>query len=285
MQSTELRFQNGADGSFTFDTGVLNGVLRQDGKSIGLVPVTYRADDTEITGGEGIFNHYRVFTRGKRYGYGARRWPSTANLHEDGSVEVVWTPTDERAFDLRGVYRWVAPNTLDLITTVTAVDDLAAFEVFLAAYYQPPFTDSRVWATRDPRGGNTEGFVSADEELGVWLAFPRDDAAATVINDGRWDLEPHPLDWTMMPHFARPLAIRRDPQSGLTVIVMADRKDCFGVFTPYGEEKHYSNYFSFFGHDIAAGERASARARLVVMADPSDAQILALADEFQESAA
>ena len=283
MNPSNLQFLQSEEGSFTFDTGVLKGVLRQQGRSIGLVPVTYTADDSEITGGEGLFNHYRVFTYGKRYGYGARRWPSTAELHSDGSVEVCWPATSERPFELRGTYRWVAPNTIDLVTVVRAEAKLEAFEVFLASYYQPPFIDSRVWATRDPRGGDKEGFVSADEELGIWLAFPRDKQGADVIDDGRWDLEPHPLDWTMMPNYALPLAIRRSPSSGLTIIVMAQRDDCFGIFTPYGEERHYSNYLSFFGHNIEPGESASARSRLVVLPDPTKAEILDALNAFLNS--
>lgn len=283
MTPANLQFKPSADGSFTFDTGVLKGVLRQEGKSIGLVPVTYTADGVELTGCEGLFNHYRVFTHGKRYGYGARRWPSRAALHADGSVEVCWAATPDRPFELRGTYRWVAPHTIDLVTVVRAKERLAAFEVFLASYYQHPFIDSRVWATRDPSGGDKEVFVSADQALGEWLAFPRDEHGTVVIEDGRWDLEPHPLAWKMMPNFALPLAIRRDPSSRLTVIVMARRDDCFGVFTPYGEEEHYSNYLSFFGHDIEAGESASARSRLVVLPDPAEAEILAVADVFRNS--
>jgi hypothetical protein len=53
MKPLNLQFVQGEDGSFTFDTGVLKGVLRQEGQSIGLVPVTYTADGTEITSGEG----------------------------------------------------------------------------------------------------------------------------------------------------------------------------------------------------------------------------------------
>jgi hypothetical protein len=193
---------------------------------------------------------------------------------------VLWPTTAERPFELRGTYRWLAPNTIDLVTVVRAEEKLEAFEVFLASYYQPPLIDSRVWATRDPRGDDKEGFVSADQELGVWQAFPRDASAAAIIDDGRWDLEPHPLDWTMMPNFALPLAIRRDPGSGLTVIVMAEPDDCFGIFTPYGEERHYSNYMSFFGHDLEAGDTARARSRLVVVSEPAEAEILAIAHDF-----
>lgn len=280
MKPSNLQFIPAEDGSFTFDTGVLSGVLRAEGRSIGLIPVTYTAEGSEIAAGEGLFNHYRVFTRGKRYGYGARRWPSTAELHSDGSVEVRWEATAERPFELRSTYRWVGPNTLDLVTSVRAEVKLEAFEVFLASYYQPPFIDSQVWATRDPRGGDQAGFVSADEELGVWLAFPRDEQSAALIDDGRWELEPHPLDWTQMPDYALPLAIRRDPDSGLTVIVMAQPESCFGVFTPYGEERHYSNYFSLFGTDIQPGESASARARLVVLPDLRTEEILRMAADF-----
>jgi hypothetical protein len=275
-----LQFAQGEAGSFTFDTGVLAGVLHQEGKSIGLVPVTYTTGGTAITTGEGLFNHYRVFTRGKRYGYGARRWPSTADLHTDSSVEALWPATPDRPFELRATYSWAALNAVDLVTVVRAETKLEAFEVFLASYYRPAFTDSRVWASRDPRRGLRAGFVSADREVGEWLAFPRDERAAEVIGDGRWALEPHPLEWTLMPSFARPLAIRRDPRSGLTVIVMTQRDDCFGIFTPYGEEKHISNYMSLFGHDIEAGETASARSRLVVLPDSRTEEILGIADEF-----
>jgi hypothetical protein len=280
MKALNLRFIRGEDGSFTFDTGVLKGVLRQAGKSIGLVPVAYTADGSAITTGEGLLNHYRVFTRGKRYGYGARRWPSTAELHTDGSVEVLWPTTPDRPFELRATYRWAAPNAVDLVTAVRAETELEAFEVFLASYFRPAFTDSRVWASRDPRGGLEAAFVSADRELGEWLAFPRDERGAEVIGDGRWALEPHPLEWTLMPSFAQPLAIRRDPRSGLTVIVVTRRDDCFGVLTPYGKEKHISNYMSLFGHDIATGETASARSRLIVLPDPREAEILGIADAF-----
>jgi hypothetical protein len=244
------------------------------------VPVIYTADGSAITTGEGLFNHYRVFTHGKRYGYGARRWPSAAELHTDGSVEVLWPAVPDRPFDLRATYSWTAPNAVDLVTVVHAETKLEAFEVFLASYFGPVFTDSRVWASRDPRGGLKAGFVSADRELGEWLAFPRDERAAEVIGDGRWALEPHPLEWTLMPNFARPLATRRDPRSGIVVIVMTQRDDCFGVFTPYGEEKHISNYMSLFGRDIEAGEIASARSRLVVLSDPTEAEILEIADAF-----
>jgi hypothetical protein len=37
---------------------------------------------------------------------------------------------------------------------------------------------------------------------------------------------------------------------------------------------------SLFGHDIEAGETASARSRLIVLSDPTEAEILGVADTF-----
>jgi hypothetical protein len=275
-----LRFVQGEAGSFTFETAVLKGVLRKEGKSIGLVPVTYKANGSAITTGEGLYNHYRIFTRGKRYGYGARRWPSTAELRKDGSVKVIWPVISNRPFELEATYRLSAPNAIDLVTTVRAEKKLEAFEVFLASYFLPSFTDSRVWASGDPNEGRKEGFISANREFGDWLCFPRDESTKDVIGDGRWAFEPGPLEWTLMPNYARPLMIRRDTLSGLTVIMMTRREDCFGLCTPYGEEKHYSSYMSLFGYDIEAGKTATARSRLVVLSDPTEAEILKIADEF-----
>jgi hypothetical protein len=195
-------------------------------------------------------------------------------------VEVTWPSTPDRPFELRATYRWVNSNTLDLVTTVHARTNLELFEVFLASYYGPGFTDSRVWTSEDPRGDGPAGFVSADRELGEWLAFPRDREAREVIEDGRWGLEPHPLGWTMMPDYDRPLAFRRDKGSGITVVIMSKREDCFGIFTPYGEEEHFSNYLSLFGYDIKAGETADAHARLIILNNPTEADILELADAY-----
>lgn len=280
MTKTELRFSPNSDGAFTFDTGVIKGTLRRKGTSVGLVPVVHIETGIELADGAGLFNHYRVFTLGKRYGQGARNWPSTARLADDGGVEIVWEVTDERPFELCGSYNWVTPNTIDLVTTVRAKNRLEAFEVFLASYYRPQFIDSRVWASPSIKGETTESFAEALEEYGVWQAFPRDNDSAAIIKDGRWDLEPHPLEWNMRPTYARPLAVRRDPVSKLTLVSLAQRDECFGVFTPYGEENHYSNYFSLFGRDIKPGATARTRTRLVIMNDPTDEEILAQADAF-----
>jgi hypothetical protein len=85
-----------------------------------------------------------------------------------------------------------------------------------------------------------------------------------LIQDGRWKIEPNPVDWKPGPNLGEPLGIRRAPGSGVAALLMAPEADCFALTMPHEGEGHYSMYLSLFGRDIKAGETASARSRLVV---------------------
>ena len=276
-------FKPADDGGFEFDTGVLRGRLRAGGKSLGLSSVVHVPTATRLDSSNGLFSHYRVFTRGKRHGGGAWDWPSTAKLRPDGAVEVLFPATPERPIELKALYRWAGPATLDLETAVRAVSDLEAFESFLASYFSAPFTNSSVYARDSTSTPNRPRFVAADKPAGDWQIFPRDDAAAGLIQDGRWQLEPHPVAWVIRPPLARPLAVRRAPGIGLTAILMAAPTDCFAIATPHESEGHYSTYLSLFGRDLKAGETARARARLVILPSPSEAEIIRLCETWEKS--
>jgi hypothetical protein len=94
--------------------------------------------------------------------------------------------------------------------------------------------------------------------------FPRDEAAVSVIRDGRWRLEPHPVEWMIQPCFALPLAARQAEGSGLVGVLTAPAADCFAIATPYAGESHGSLYFSLFGRDLTAGQPHRARGRLSI---------------------
>ena len=44
---------------------------------------------------------------------------------------------------------------------------------------------------------------------GDWQTFPRDDEAVRIASDGRWKRPPNPVNWSIMPRLAAPLAVRR----------------------------------------------------------------------------
>jgi len=256
----KLAFSASGTNEFTFDTGVLKGKLRADGKSKGLSSVVHLPTRVTLESSMGLFGHYRVFSANKRYGTAAWDWPSEAKLHNDGSVEVHWPSAEDRPFELSAVYRWVTPDTLDLETSVQAKTNLAKFESFLASYFADCFTNSSVYV----RSNNQQWLEPADKSFGVWQAFPRDDEAVSIIQDGRWKLAPNPVDWVIRPRLANPLAIRGCPANGLRAVLMSPPSDCFGVLTPFEAEGHRSMYLCLFGKDLKAGESAKARARLVI---------------------
>jgi hypothetical protein len=265
-----------ADGKeFHFDTGLLRGTLRPQGRSLGIAPVFDSASGSTLSGGLGLLSHYRLLDAEARYGGGAWDWPSQAKLLADASVACAWSADAGHPIDMVALYRWKAPNTLDLATSVTPRKDVERFEVFLASYFNG-FPESLVYVKGCPETNGQPGLLAATRNNGDWQMFPRDEAAIKTIHDGRGKRAPNPVDWKIMPPLAGPLAVRRDAKTGLTALVMAPAEDCFAVATPYGEEGHRSLYLSLLGRDLKAGQSATARSRRVIGRNISDEQAVAI---------
>jgi hypothetical protein len=271
--AADLRFHPAEGGAFDFDTGVLKGTLRNQGRSTGLLPVTHVPTGVALARSMGLFGIYRVFSDGRRYGNGMWSFPSEAALAAGGAVAVRWPPAADRPFEMRAVYRWAGPASLDIDISVRPGEDLHGFETFLAAYFGERFTSSAVLA----KGGR---FLAADRAGGAWQMFPRGPAAVPLIQDGRWKLPPNPVDWVVRPEFEQPVAVRRDPLSGLAALIMTPARDSFAIATPQQEDTHYSLYFSLFGRDLKKGETARARARLVVLNAPEEKQVRQLYRDY-----
>ena len=262
---------------FRFDTGVLAGLLRRGGRSSGLGPVSWKKTAAPVAQSLGLFSPYRLLAKGSRFGTAAWDWASTATLQPDGGVRVQWTADAKHPLDLTAVYRWRAPGTLDLTLTATARKDTQALEFFLASYFQG-FAEAVVYSRTAP--GGEAAFLPATKAEGQWQMFPRDAAAAGLIQDGRWQRPPHPVAWKIRPRLAAPLAMRRDAKTGLAAVVMAPPDDCFAVATPFGEDGHRSLYLCLLGRDLKAGQAATVRARLVIGAGLTDEKAVALYEAY-----
>ena len=254
-----------ADKEYHFETGALHGVLRAEGKSFGIGPVIDSRTGVTVAGVLGLFGPYRLLDADKRYLPDARDWPSASRRLPDNAVEVRWAADAQHPFDLQIVYRWTSTNALDAITTVTAHQPLRRFEVFLASYFQ---------GFPAVYGYGQNGFVEVKKDMGDWLSFPRDGAAETIIADGRWLRPPHPVTFKPVVRYAGALGMRRDAASGLVGLVMAPPEACFAVLMPQGEDGHRSLYLSLFGRDFKDGEKATARARLIIGHDMTDKQAI-----------
>jgi hypothetical protein len=275
-----LAFRPSADGGFEFDTGLLRGRLRAGGKSLGLTEVTQAATGLRVDRSNGLLSHYRVFTRGKRHGGGAWDWPSTARSLPNGGVAVRWPAAEGRPFGLVAVYLWRRPDILDLTTSVEANEDVAGFESFLASYFSEGFTNSLVHVQGDADHAGQPYFRAALKSDGDWQMFTRDEAARVLAQDGRWKLEPNPVDWVLRPVLARPLGLRRAPATGLAFAVMAFPEDCFAIATPQENEGHRSLYLSLFGRDLAKGQTLRARTRLVMLSSEAEHRAVPALERF-----
>jgi len=231
----------------------------------------------------GLCSHYRLLAAGKRYGTGAWDWTSSAVSLADGSVRASWTHDAGHPFDLTAVYRWSFPDTLDVTTQVTARENLQRFESFLACYFDG-FPRAYALVKASDQTAGRAGFHEALQSDAAWHIFPRDSQAVDIIQDGRWKQPPSPVEWRIMPQLAGAVAMRRDEATGLTALVMAPPEDCFAVAMPFGAENHRSLYLSLLGRDLARGQSASARTRLVLRRNLSDSGAMKIYEAYQGQA-
>jgi hypothetical protein len=271
--AADLRFHPAEGGEFRFDTGVVEGKIREGGKAKGLTQTVWKKDGTGLSRSMGLLSPYRVFTTGKRYGTGTWDWPSEGELRPDGSLETRWAADSDRPFRMRAVYRWAAPAILDLELTVEPEAELSDFEVFLSSYFGEQFTRPLVYA----EGGR---FLAAGKSEGIWQMFPCGPEVLGMIRDGRWKIPPSPVDWAIRPALEGPLAIRLAPHGAIMGVVMARPADAYAVATPHESEGHYSLYLALFGRTLAKGTPARARARLAIVAPAGEKQALKLYRDY-----
>ncbi len=279
------------EGYVAFDTGTLRGKVRLDGKLQGVCSVIYGPTGMELAKSVGLFSYYRVFSEGTRYGKAARDWPIETRLCDDGALQITFPPAEEHPLEIKGTFRWTAPDTLDLETAVTPQVDMPRMELFLSSYFVDGF-DGLVYLkpNRFAKGAPAE-FVRADwSELidGNYLVFPRSEEVLPMIYDGRSSFPPSPVTWAFTRYLAVPIGIRRHAETGLTAVLMAPPEDCFAVSVPYNKEPpdnvaaHGSVYLSLFGDDVAAGQTATAHCRLVIAADLTDEAVVRRYQQYLE---
>ena len=262
--------------SYSFDTGALSGQLKASSKSRGLSAVFDYANSEERAQGIGLAGLYRIFDKEKRYDDGRGR-KSESRLLPDGAVEYYWAADAKNPFEMRAVYRWVDARTLDYTMSVTPQQDMEDFEAYFSNYVLN--SDHCAVYTGDAKQPFTE--LLGDD--GVWHIFPRDGASAEMINDGRWNHLPHPVEWIVRPDFKGALGIRRNTQSGATTVLMGDPEDCFALSGSYGAESHHALYLSLFGRAIKAGETDTVSARLIIGDAVSDEEAIELYKDYLKS--
>jgi hypothetical protein len=274
---------------YHFETELVSGRYLTAGKYQGMRSVVHRPTSVEIAAGEklpGLVCPYRVFGNGRRFG-DVRDRPTKVDVTPEG-LRIVHPADAENPFDIVSTYSWIA-DTLDIHYAVTVHTDMRGFELGVASYLAPGF---RAFISRQSNHwGKTESQivpVDVNPMTDLYALFPRNEAAIRTVFDGRWDLPPAPVRYTVPAYFAQALAYRRHVTSGVMAVGMADPKECFAICVPVNNppeapdpaKGYQALYFYLFGRDLKKGETASTRARWVVGQDLEEHEILARWESF-----
>ena len=276
--AADLTFTPAAPGYFSFDTGALRGTIRADGRSQGVVKLTDAATGLELANDPplpGLLSLYRVFAGPTRFP-DARTAPHRAQLNAARTeLSILWEAAPERPYSITGRFTLGDARSLDLALECVAKAPLPAFEIFVSSYPAMALRHFLFLKYTLHQGGGRDPVLyeptAAPFIEGCYLAFPRDDAAARLIFDGRWEKPPNPVHFAAGRHYAAPLLGSRNPENGVAVLLFARAEDCFALESTYtrpgGHDSvasHNSLYLSLGGKDLAEGETARFRLRAAV---------------------
>jgi hypothetical protein len=275
--------------SFDFETEQMAGTIRLDGPYHGVTRlVDKRTGRQMISSKLSALNLYRLMSVGQVLGM-PRTTERTIRASSDW-VEVKWAaekPKDEVAArrqvgELTARYEVYETNVIEVTITVRSLGTFAGFEVFLPNYFDKAlrphiYLQPRGFG-RDPAKQEPDLVVPMvnDAFRGTLLAFPRDDHAARLCLDGRWDRLSE-IQVSPVRHYAHCLAVLTDPEKQSAVVLMARPRHCYAISARYHADNDadrlapYSAFdFALFGDDLLPGNQRSVKVRLALTALEGD---------------
>lgn len=220
---------------------------------------------------------YRVLSRDGWHGE-LRDMPHRFTALEDG-FEAAWEPSLAHPVAVVIRTRLTAPDTFDTTIELRAAATLTDYEITYSHYLDNAFdggawviaTDLRAPGT-DPSRPDPAQCIDACPSLVPWagkfIAFPRDERAAHMLTDGRWQRGRYCTRFIPGRYYAMPLVFQAHRTSPLAVLWMAAPDDAYAVsmitvVPPEVRTAHNSLYLPLFGRTIHAGETATTRHRMV----------------------
>jgi hypothetical protein len=231
--------------------------------------------DGERMAGTGMLNFFRVLIEG---GYLTELRVEEAILEpaEDG-ITLIWDPTIRRQAKIKVQFTFKEPNIIDMDMWVETLTNYPKFEILLSAYLAPGF-ESGVYLAKEEFGPTEpEQIRLVDQPMihGIWPFFPRDEAGANLLTDGRHQKGRWFWRMAIGRRYGMPLAFFS--KNGVDAILMGRPEDVYAVGATYkGDEQndnvagHRSLYLSLFGEDFKAGEGRRTQMRMIVDASGSD---------------
>jgi hypothetical protein len=276
---------NAARTSFDFETEQMQGTIRADGAYHGVASLVDRRTGKQLIHPNlSALNLYRLAAANQVLGI-PRAMERTIQAESD-SLEVKWAAgaaaKDEavarrQVADVMARYEVFEPNIIEVTVTIRAHRSCSGFEVFMPSYLDKSLVPNIYLQPRGfGRGNVTEPDLVVptvnDVFRGTLLAFPRDDHAARLCLDGRWDRISE-VQVCPVRHYVHCLAILAHPENRTGVVLMAHPRHAFAISARYHADNDadrltpYSAFdFSLFGDDLLPGDERSAKVRLALTA-------------------
>lgn len=217
----------------------------------------------------GLLNFYRVLVSGG-YLTELRAEKPHVKPEKDG-VTLTWSPTIRRQANVTVRFIFREPNIIDMDMSVETLTNYSGFEILLSAYHAPGFV-SGVYVAEEEFGPVVpEQIRITDQPMihGVWPFFPRDEAGAHILTDGRH--QKGRWYWRMAVGRRYGMPMTFFSKGDVDVLMMGRPEDVYAVGATYkGDAEtddiaaHHSSYLSLFGEDFVAGEGRRTQMRMVV---------------------
>lgn len=264
----------------TFSLARVSGVLSCDisashAKSHHLSQVIHKPSGTLISPDKermvkaGLLNYFRVLTSGG-YLTELRVESATVKPEKDG-VTLVYEPTIRRQARVTTRFTFKEPNIVDLDLKVETLAAYPGFEILLSGYMAAGF-ESGVYVAKQEFGPiEPEQIRIQDQPMihGIWPFFPRDEAGAHLLTDGRHQKGRYFWRMAVGRRYAMPMAFFSKGE--VNVLVMGRPEDVYAVGATYtGDvEKdsiawHRSCYLALFGEDFQPGEGRRTQMRMII---------------------
>ena len=279
-QTSQICRWDAATRELTFSLSRLSGVLSCDlsashGKSHHFSKVMHTPSNTLVSpdvGGmvkAGLLNYFRVVTRG---GYLTELRVESATLKptQDG-ITFIWEPTIRRQAKVTAQFTFRDPNIIDLDLRVETLAFYPGFEILLSAYMAPGFDGGAYVAKQEFGPNEPEQIRIQDQPMihGLYPFFPRDEAGANLLTDGRHQKGRFPWRMAIGRRYGLPMAFFN--QGPVDVILMGRPEDVYAVGATYkgdpdtdGVARHRSLYLSLFGEDFQPGEGRRTQMRMII---------------------
>lgn len=218
----------------------------------------------------GLLNFFRVLIRGG-YLTELRAEKPVVEPEKDG-VTLTYPPTIRRQAKIIVRFIFREPNIIDMDLSLETLNNYPGFEILLSAYLAPGFV-SGAYVAEDEFGPVVmpEQIRITDQPMihGVWPFFPRDEAGANLLTDGRHQKGRWYWRMAIGRRYGMPMAFFSKGE--VDVLLMGRPEDVYAVGATYeGDAEtdsiaaHRSLYLSLFGEDLVAGEGRRTQMRMIV---------------------